>query len=334
MKHRMTWKGEKAVHFLKEGIETSVDVEFLDFKNTTKMFAIITDVKNPKLVCTIPFDANDFNYVLFIFLDKIEVVKNDKVIDTFFMYNTDQFFNQNYEHPFDTTLPTGSQFKVTKDVRISYKKYEEELSVPTKYLTHIFEYENAFADYLGTARDYNYEAHITVEVNSQNDIDRFKKVCEDMLVKHIIINLGDEIPKQVMTSHTFRTNSLESAIENVKAYSKYLQDEGFTILREKIETEPKCIEANDMPYHYAEIHLLYKTEDLEGKDLPPELHKSSNEFKKGFTFLTYRTQTKEIVSEFQNFFHDYPHVKRWINRMEIEYAVYDTNIDLDKAWMS
>lgn len=180
---------------------------------------------------------------------------------------------------------------------------------------------------------YYFESHITIEVTSEVDVEKFKKICEELKVKHIIINLGSDTPKQVMTSHTFRSTTLKSAIEVVKEQSNTLQVVGFKVLREKLEAEPRCVTELGLPYHYAETHLLFETSKLVGKVLPACIHKSSNEFKEGFTFLTYRT-TKDIDSELLELFKEFPFLSLFSNKLEIEYAVYDSNEDLDAKWMS
>ena len=180
---------------------------------------------------------------------------------------------------------------------------------------------------------YYFESHITVEVTSGVDVEKFKKVCEELGVKHVVINLGDNIPKQVMTSHTFSSNTLSSAIEYVKEQSSTLQSKGFKVLREKLEAEPRCVTELGLSYHYAETHLLFETVSLVDKIIPPCIHKSSNEFKEGFTFLTYRT-TKDIDSELLDLFKEFPFLSLYSNKLEIEYAVYDSNEQLDAEWMS
>ena len=74
----------------------------------------------------------------------------------------------------------------------------------------------------------------------KNAIEYFKKVCKDIGVKPIVIDLennGESVMKDVMTSsHIIGNNS--TSYEECQRISNYLQVKGFKVIRRKIETVP------------------------------------------------------------------------------------------------
>lgn len=193
---------------------------------------------------------------------------------------------------------------------------------------------------------FNFETHLTVKCNL-DEVGDFSAICSAIGAKVIIINLKDG-ENQVMTSKTQKAAKLDYIIEELERDTKVLENFGFKVIRKKVESEPRYVQyihkeyehiISRKVYHYFEIHVPCHSDLLTEENmsiLTMRWHKSRNEFKSGVTMLTCRDvdenlidmidydikamQSKGMVTE--KFKHHY------------EYAVMDTNSDLDKKWMS
>lgn len=198
-----------------------------------------------------------------------------------------------------------------------------------------------------------YEIHVTIK--STKDIEYFKKICQELEVKPIILDL--QVMSDYMTSSVFMGNNGE-AIREVERISKGLKDKGFDVLREKVETvpwHPAAPREKDqhpiMPDNcYFECHLAVKLhenqqEELENliQDVGKEgmrLHKSRNIFKKYIDgqitqMLTYRLYDKTYEEFKANIQILEQKIKTIFNldKIIIEFSVYDTKISHDQKWV-
>ena len=192
-----------------------------------------------------------------------------------------------------------------------------------------------------TQEYFNFEKHITVKVDLSK-IDLFKQLCYDHGAKPIIVNLHNG-ENHVMTSETINTKTPIDIITNINLMEKFVEN-GIEPIRVKVESEPSWIDYKESigynrreSFLYLEIHVPCKSEKLYLLEnvIMNDWHKSSNEFKKGITFLTYRTKDEQdikyinlditnmklmgVVSE--NFKHHF------------EYAIWDENEELDSNWI-
>lgn len=197
-----------------------------------------------------------------------------------------------------------------------------------------------------------FEIHVTVETE---DIDGFKKVCETLGVKPIVIELENSQEKsiQVMTSSDIITSNTGSYNE-CKRISDFLKISGFNVVREKIETVPWHPSAPSdkmgrvgMPKgSYFETHFTILCNESRRKFLELVLrkwdcHLSRNVFKKlddgqfkiMGTFRNYswsqekfKLHTKLIKKELKEHRFD---VDKVIN----EFCIYDTKESKDWNWM-
>ena len=187
---------------------------------------------------------------------------------------------------------------------------------------------------------YTFETHITVECTSKELYKTFQEVCEQLKVKPIIINVL--VDNQVMTSGIVKAKDKQKVIEIIKQQSDVLLKHGIVPLRLKIEAEPKYIKDTQSSFYYSEVHLLMDTDVLNCvSQLPIELHKSSNEFKPGYTFLTYRkvfdiTPDIKKLMKWSEDIHNasYKALTSKQRKCNVEFAIFDTNQELDKEWMS
>lgn len=190
--------------------------------------------------------------------------------------------------------------------------------------------------------NYNFEIHLTVEWNQSLHFDSFKKVCEEMNAKAIAINL--EKTEQIMTSKTINTD-VEGLFNSLLDDVKFLTDNGYNVVRRKIESCPKFIKETKYDAKYYEIHVPCYSEKINSFDftkLKSKWHKSKNKFKDDIHMITCRVNCSTVYdSEEEKIIIDkdiellksldivHPSFKH-----HYEYAIYDTNIKLDKGWIS
>jgi len=203
-----------------------------------------------------------------------------------------------------------------------------------------------------------YEIHITVNAEDGIDIDKYKKDCQEIGVKPILLDLqnksGESIMDDVMTSSKIVGNNGE-AFEEMLRISNELTSRGYNVIREKIEASywhPKAPFKEDgdnkMPDGcYFECHLNIECTD-EKLPLLSEIakntncHLSKNKFKVfedgSFTIMmTYRSYD-EMYEEFES-------KLKWIKKClvvddfklekeVVEFSIYDTKIMHDKIWLN
>jgi len=134
-----------------------------------------------------------------------------------------------------------------------------------------------------------FEIHVTIK--RPYDVERYKKDCEEIGVKPIVLDL-DNTKIDVMTS-SIHYGDNKSAYENMKNVTTGLINRGYTVIREKIETfpfhpaAPTAKDANPtMPkdcYFESHISVTIKKSDKDGLvHLASEhdAHLSRNFFKK------------------------------------------------------
>jgi NTP pyrophosphatase (non-canonical NTP hydrolase) len=197
-----------------------------------------------------------------------------------------------------------------------------------------------------------FEIHVTVETE---DIEGFKRSCECLGVKPIVIELENSKEKsiQVMTSSDI-VSSNTGAYNECKKISDFLKNSGFNVVREKIESVPwhpaapsDKLGRTGMPKgSYFETHFTIVCDESRRKFLELvlnkwECHLSRNVFKKMDngqfkimgTFRNYtwsqekfKVHTKLIKKELKEHKFD---VDKVIN----EFCIYDTKESKDWNWM-
>ena len=126
--------------------------------------------------------------------------------------------------------------------------------------------------------------------------------------------------------------------------SALLEENGYTISRVKIESDPSVV-LSKSDYCYVEIHLPCYTNVLKEnlnavQNLTVPLkdnsfivpHISKNEFKQNTTFITYRSKLLKDFFEFDKYVHDaLEDLKILTSKAKLFYevCVYDTNENLD-----
>lgn len=208
-----------------------------------------------------------------------------------------------------------------------------------------------------------FEIHVTVSTN-EIDIDKFKSSCSIIEVKPIVLDLeinGEQPIKDVMTSSKHFGDNKSAYLECERiAYELGLH--GYKVVRKKIETVPWHMQApmileTDKIQNgcYFESHIgvtIYPDQKIELDDfikniqltsmsgsvkLSQNFFKKSKDGNKFINMLTYRSNKcgrHKFESEVNNIKELLVNNNFNYEKVEVEYAIYDTNINHDSKWIS
>jgi NTP pyrophosphatase (non-canonical NTP hydrolase) len=198
------------------------------------------------------------------------------------------------------------------------------------------------------------------------DLDKFKDACSDISVKPIVIDLeinDGSIIKDVMTSSKHFGDN-RSAYEESERICRELRSRGYKVVRNKIESvpwhpaAPVISNGKEIPngcYFESHIGVIIKNDekrslnyfvneflsDSDNVELSGTVKLSQNFFKKScdgkfVNMLTYRSnmcgrikfqlEVDTIKALLDKYCYDY-------EKVEVEYAVYDTNVTHDAKWI-
>jgi len=206
-----------------------------------------------------------------------------------------------------------------------------------------------------------FEIHVTVDA-SEVDIDTFRYKCESISVKPIVLDLelNDSVIKDVMTSSKHFGDNRSAYDESIRIVTE-LQESGYKVVRNKIETVPWHMKAptilNGIALDdgcYFESHIgvsifsiekdrLNKFVETIDTNLSGTARLSQNFFKKSkngesfINMLTYRSnkcgsiQFKIEVDNIKNLLIDNNFN---FEKVEVEFAIYDSNITHDLKWIN
>ena len=211
-----------------------------------------------------------------------------------------------------------------------------------------------------------YEIHVTIANEDDTTISKFQSFCEYLNIKPVIITM-DGIPSHVMTE-TVVCGSVETAHNSLARIVKAIKDNGFKVIREKIETVPwhpcACHKVGDIviPYSYFEVHIPvqlgfeYSHGELVQKivnssDKMPQdnkrimLSNTQTQIDKNVKLLTYRQNNIDyctfngIVEEIMSLLRtwcpeEYQENNKNFNfKPIVEFVLYDSNESLDQQWI-
>jgi NTP pyrophosphatase (non-canonical NTP hydrolase) len=217
-----------------------------------------------------------------------------------------------------------------------------------------------------------FEIHITIHPDSysitNSTIEDFKEDCVNIGVKPIVLDLeinGESPIKDVMTSSKHFGDN-RSAYEESERISKNLEDRGYKVVRKKIESipwhpsAPVISSGKEIPngcYFESHIGVVIKPEqkenlnvfvnevlkDKELVELSGSAKLSQNFFKKskdGSKFVNMLTYRSNICGS-PKFKLEVETIKALLDengfdfeKVEVEYAVYDTNVTHDSKWIT
>lgn len=217
-----------------------------------------------------------------------------------------------------------------------------------------------------------FEIHVTIELEDLTDeiINKFRDDCASIEVKPIILDLEineSSSIKDVMTSSKFFGDN-RGSYEETDRICKALKSKGYTVVRKKIETVPwhpaAPLEDTGEPIPnncYFESHIGVvitpnQKEDLNsfvnglnegctevGRTelggtckLSQNFFKRSKDGSKYVNMLTYRDR----MTTYKTFEEDVESIKRSLvgcgfafEKVEVEYAIYDSNVTHDALWI-
>lgn len=205
-----------------------------------------------------------------------------------------------------------------------------------------------------------FEIHVTVDA-SDVDIDTFRSKCESLSVKPIVLDLelnNYTTIKDVMTSSKHFGDNRSAYDESMRIVSSLI-DAGYKVVRNKIETVPWHMKAPitldkmeivDGCYFESHIGILIKPSEKERLNilvnnithLSGIARLSRNFFKKSeyngsfINMLTYRSNkcgSIQFKSEVENIKNLLTTNNFSFEKVEIEFAIYDTNITHDLKWI-
>jgi len=205
-----------------------------------------------------------------------------------------------------------------------------------------------------------YEIHVTVE--RPKDIEGFKSFCKTIGVKPIIIDLekNDELVMQDVMTSSVHMGDNRSAYEEAKRIKEvlecgdYLLLNDYTVLRTKIETVPwhpaapsSKDENSKMPpncYFESHVRIVAKESDRESLNRIATVynaHLSRNFFKKlndeeyiiMMTLRSYDDTTESFKEKVEVLKKSLMVLDFTVDKTEIEFAIYDTKLTHDVAWI-
>jgi hypothetical protein len=201
-----------------------------------------------------------------------------------------------------------------------------------------------------------FELHLSV--GEINNLDLFKSDCETIGVKPIVIELekGSEmVMRDCMTSSVIIGDN-NTAMDELIRIGFSLKVMGYKVVRRKIETVPwhPAAPSDETPYdirkdefRYFESHLrIVTTEDkrndlvqiakLEGAHLSRNYFKklSESEYIAMMTLRHYGTTSNQFELDVKKLHKILTNVGFIVDKVEIEYAIYDSNMDHDKIWLT
>ena len=218
-----------------------------------------------------------------------------------------------------------------------------------------------------------FEIHVTIGIDESNSLDKvieienFKSNCKEIGVKPIVIDLeinDGSILKDVMTSSKHFGDN-RTAYEESERIIKELKDKGYKVVRNKIETVPwhpaapvisTGKEIENGCYFEAHIGVIINNNEKrslnhfvneflmngEEVELTGTAKLSQNFFKKCddgkfVNMLTYRSNTcgkVKFLAEIETIKYLLDKHCYEYEKVETEYAVYDTNVTHDSKWIS
>ncbi len=205
-----------------------------------------------------------------------------------------------------------------------------------------------------------YEIHVTVAANGAKSLDEFKAACQRIGVKPLLIDLHNQMGETIMLDS--QTSSVHmgdntSVLAEVERIASELANDGFLVLRKKVETVPwhpaAPSDAHKNPHMpkdcYFEAHFNVLVDDageqrlrdlVKEEELP--IHISRNAFKKisdneRVMMGTYRL----YEGTYEDFKRNVDHLASAIRadgfvvpKTITEFSIYDTKIDHDSNWIS
>jgi len=184
-----------------------------------------------------------------------------------------------------------------------------------------------------------YEIHVTVETNPS-----FEGIAKKIGVKPILIDMGEKISPHSMTSSKFDGTD-KDALKEAERIADALSSSGLKVERIKIETvpwHPKAFFPDKNQYfetHFA-VKLPFDEKELRQFSKMNNLHYSKNLMKTGehkvqmLTLREYDTNSNLFQKRVESLKTSFLENGFFLDKTIIEFALFDTNVDMDNKWLS
>lgn len=202
--------------------------------------------------------------------------------------------------------------------------------------------------------DGKFHSHITVHVSGDDEIERLRMFCRERRVKLTVIDLENfrgRAQRDVMTTQHYRvegSGAVREIIESLRELTRELGEEGFEVVRVKLEHESLPTLPVFDGSNYREIHVKLRVDPARFDEELAWLREVSGRW--GFVpssnpraihgdhivqFVNLRLyegtleETEAVVADLVSAL-----VARGLDVAEVkqETAVFDTNLDLDRWW--
>ncbi len=201
-----------------------------------------------------------------------------------------------------------------------------------------------------------FEAHVTVE-NGESPLilSRFTQICQQLEIKPVLIELPQGVaPSQLMTA-SYHKGTLAQVKTQIFNQSKKLEEADFKVIRIKIEA---MVRNQDIPItdqevkqhssdNYFEFHIKAilsehnNLDDLRQLCEQHSAHLSTNAFQKlseqkhsrFITLRFYQLGFQSALNRFNNLITSLKEQKIIMAQHQLEYTVFDSNLQLDSGWM-
>lgn len=192
-----------------------------------------------------------------------------------------------------------------------------------------------------------FEAHITIDAVNEGEEQRFLSFCNEYALKPLLIELERGVHwQQAMISALYPVQSLAEVIDYIQPVIAALKAALFYPVRLKVEVPSQCLDQLVLdslmtPTAYFEWHAKVLFNDIDALTTLCELHQAhlSRNALKGATtmrFVTLREYggQRQFDGRVKQLKHALQQGGWQINKQQSEYCVYDSNVALDKGWLS
>jgi hypothetical protein len=206
-------------------------------------------------------------------------------------------------------------------------------------------------DYTGT-----FEAHITVNAANLAAQEKFCRLCLDLGIKCILIELPQGVMRSQLMTASYHHGKIKDVLLQVQEIARKVSIAGFTVTRFKIEA---MVSNSDVPItddaaqklpttNYFEFHvkvILHKCENLSALTeycCQHNAHLSQNPLKKSIdgqqqrfiTMRVYAVGLHTAQARFYTLLTDLKQKQFQLSQPQQEYTVFDSNIHLDDGWFT
>ncbi|MGB3760729.1 MAG: hypothetical protein WBA07_30885 [Rivularia sp. (in: cyanobacteria)] len=200
-----------------------------------------------------------------------------------------------------------------------------------------------------------FEAHITINASNLAIKEKFCLLCQNLNVKCVFIELAGGVTRSQPMTASYHHGALKDVLQQINQIVQNIVNADIEITRIKIEAMVSNqnipisdIEAQQLPKsNYFEFHvkaILSASENLEllrKYCLQHDAHLSANAFKivdgKQQQFITMRVYGmgyKSAQTRFDNLLKLLRSKGFKLSQQQREYAVYDSNLNLDAGWIN